>query len=84
MSLQDIANKIPQNLFYKAETLSDLVPLTINQLIKMNSDNIISSKINDEKKTVMFSEEYMNKYDYVDFSEKNMNYLNDMSRKLQN
>lgn len=58
MSIQDIASKIPVNLFgFKAEKKSDLVPLTILQLIEMNSNNIISSKINDEKKTVVFSED---------------------------
>jgi len=58
MSLQEIAKKIPTNLFgFKAETHDDLVPLTIIQLTKMNSDQIISSKINFEKKTVVFSEE---------------------------
>jgi len=58
MSIQDIANKIPTNLFgFKAKQVSDLVPLTILQLTEMNSDKIISSKINYEKKTVVFSEE---------------------------
>lgn len=58
MSIQEIADKIPTNLFgFKADKKSDLVPLTILQLTEMNSDKIISSKINDEKKTVVFSEE---------------------------